>query len=306
MAGPGPPATIDCAIIGAGPAGLTAAIYLARFRRAVRLFDTGESRAALIPITHNFPGFPMGISGVDLLGRLRAQSSRYGVRIEPNRVNSVSNVDGVFILRVAGEWIAASAVILATGVKDLKPNIPGWREATLSGTVRWCPICDGYEGTDQTLALLSSAQDGYRHAMFLRTYTRHLTLVTEPGGKSLSDEQRRELNEVGVRVLDEPIVRMSASAADGVLIEVAGGEPLHFDAVYPMNGCEPRVELLQGLNAKTDENGALWVDGHQHTSIPGLYAAGDVVHALNQMSVGAAHAATAATAVHHGLPKNYR
>ena len=295
---------IDCAIIGAGPAGLTAAVYLARFRRTVRIFDSGESRAALIPISHNFPGFPLGISGVDLLARLKAQGQRHGIDVEQLRVNALLKHHDGFVLEVGDRRVQASAVILATGVEDLKPALPAWKEATLSAGVRWCPICDGYEAMDQAVGLLARAKDGYRHALFLRTYTKNLTLLVEPGGESLDQAQRQVLLELGIRIVEEPILRMRA--AKGVQVDIAGGKILMFDALYPMIGCAPRIELLDKLGTRTDENGLLWVDEHQRTSVPGLYAAGDVVHALNQMSVGTAHAATAATAVHHSLPKNYR
>ena len=105
----------DCAIIGAGPAGLTAAIYLTRFRRSVRLFDAGESRAALIPTTHNYPGFPFGISGVDLLDRLRGQAARYDVHVEELTVQSLAVTEGMFRLTVRGETVSAATVILCDG-----------------------------------------------------------------------------------------------------------------------------------------------------------------------------------------------
>lgn len=299
-----PKSQIDCAIVGAGPAGLTAAVYLARFRRKLRIFDAGESRAALIPVSHNYPGFPSGISGADLLARLREQCRRYGVEVEMRRIESIGQCDGAFALHGNDLSVFASTVILATGVEDLKPDLPGWREATLSTAVRWCPVCDGFEGTDQSIALLAGADDGFRHALFLRTYTRNVTLLVQPGGRALTSDQRLELDRLGIRVIEQAITRMRAAA--DVKIDVGNGGTLTFDALYPMVGCSPRTELLKGLNPKNDANDMLWVDEHQCTSIHGLYAAGDVVHALNQMTVGTAHAATAATAVHHGLPRNYR
>jgi len=297
-------ALVDCAIVGAGPAGLTAAVYLARFRRTVRIFDTGESRAALIPVSHNYPGFPMGISGTELLARLRDQCGRYGITVEPVRVKALSYDENGFALQTNDRSAVARTVILATGVEDLKPDIVAWEEATLSTAVRWCPICDGFEGTDQSIALLAGAEDGFRHAVFLRTYTDRLTLLVRPGGPGLTSHQRQELNQLKVRVVEESIRHIHALA--GIQVDLESGESLSFDALYPMVGCSPRTELLKNLATRSDENGMLWVDEHQCTSIPGLYAAGDVVHALNQMTVGAAHAATAATAVHRRLPPNYR
>jgi thioredoxin reductase (NADPH) len=300
---------VDCVIVGAGPAGLTAAIYLARFRRDIRVFDAGQSRAALIPISHNFPGFPEGITGRDLLNRLHKQARHFGVHVRQTRVSSIARDDSGFRVRLGDEFISASTVLLAAGVEDLKVenlNTDGldWDAATRSGVIRWCPICDGYEGTDQSLGLISNAQDGYKHALFLRTYTKRLTLLLRQGGEPLSVEQRRHLDEAMIGVLNQPIIAIRVQTA-GVAVEV-DGETLLFDALYPMVGCSPRVQLVDHWNPVKDCNGVLQVDEHQQTSIARLYAAGDVVHALNQMSVGTAHATTAATAIHNLLPRNYR
>jgi thioredoxin reductase (NADPH) len=296
----------DCAVIGGGPAGLTAAIYLARFRRRVCLIDAGESRAALIPISHNYPGFPEGIAGIELLDRLRKQLSHYEVCVQAATVRSMSKGSGHFVLDMDGQKLSASTVILATGVVDQKPDLPNWREATRSGAVRWCPICDGYEASDQHIALLANAQDGYKHALFLRTYTSRITLLVQGNGKSMDADQRGHLADAGIRVVTDSIVDIQTAPDHGVMIEIGSGVKLQFDTLYPMVGCAPRIELLKTIEVRTDENQLLWVDEHQCTSVPGLYAAGDVVHALNQMSVGTAHATTAATAAHHALPKNYR
>jgi thioredoxin reductase (NADPH) len=300
---------VDCVIIGAGPAGLTAAIYLARFRRRIRVFDAGQSRAALIPVSHNFPGFPAGIAGSDLLSRLGRQAGHYGVDVRRAWVTAISHGGAGFAVQAGSERLETSTVLLASGVEDskiqdVKMDILDWNAATRSGVIRWCPICDGYEGTDQSLGLISTAQDGYKHAMFLRTYTRRLTLLLRPGGEPLSGEQERHLAEATVRVLTHPITGIR-TLAPGIAVDLAG-ETLQFDAVYPMVGCAPRVQLVDHWQPAKDANGVLRVDEHQQTSIPRLYAAGDVVHALNQMSVGTAHATAAATAIHNSLPRNFR
>src|SRR5687767_5278393 len=115
---------MDCLIIGGGPAGLTAAIYLARYRRDILLVDDGQSRARLIPESHNYPGFT-GISGLDLLEALRTQAERYGARMRQLRVDGLQReVDGTFVARVGAETIGASRVLLATGIVDEAPELP--------------------------------------------------------------------------------------------------------------------------------------------------------------------------------------
>ena len=111
----------DCIIIGAGPAGLTAAIYLARYHLAIGLIDSGSSRAALIPCTHNHAGYPGGISGVDLLARMRRQAEEFGARIEPGEVTRIVPDGDGFVVEVGGAALQARTVLLATGVVNLRP-----------------------------------------------------------------------------------------------------------------------------------------------------------------------------------------
>src|SRR3954470_17333930 len=116
---------IDCLIIGGGPAGLTAAVYLARYRRRVVLVDEGESRAALIPKTRNYPGFADGIEGSSLLNRLRRQAETYAVSFTAGRVETLVKDGDHFMARTGGSTHRASRVILATGLKDTAPPMPG-------------------------------------------------------------------------------------------------------------------------------------------------------------------------------------
>lgn len=285
---------------------MTAAIYLARYRRRILLVDAGQSRAALIPITHNYPGFPQGISGTGLLTRLRKQAARYDVHVRLGTVKALSRRDGVFIADIDDDPVVAATVVLASGVLDKRPEIADLREATLSGCVRWCPICDGYEVIDHDVALLASAAKGFEHALFLRTYTRRLTLFVQPGGDALDSEERRELERSGVRLIEEPVAQIRRLGERRIALRLASGEELSFDTLYPMLGCKPRTELAQGLGVRIGSDDELSVDADQRTSVAGLYAAGDVVNALNQMSVGVAHAAIAATAIHNDLQDSYR
>src|SRR5918999_1674457 len=144
---------LDCLIIGGGPAGLTAANYLARFRRNAVLVDDGESRARLIAETHNFPGF-LGISGVDLLATLREQAEENGARLQAGRVEEVHKANGAFIARVGNAEIHAKRLLLATGIVDESPDLAGLKDAIYRGALRFCPICDGFEAVDKRIAVL--------------------------------------------------------------------------------------------------------------------------------------------------------
>jgi thioredoxin reductase (NADPH) len=297
--------TLDCLVIGAGPAGLTAAIYLARYRRDFLVLDGGPSRAALIPLTHNFPAWPQGVSGEKLLARLREQAQTHGARIEEARVESLQR-DGDAFVATAGErkWRAAH-VILATGIVDRHPDWPGLREATLQGLLRWCPICDGFEMLDKDIALVTAAASGLAHARFLRTYSRNVTLVALSDQEGLDAGGVAELEGAGIELEARPLVGFEARGRR-VALRFADGTDREFDAVYPMLGCKVQGELATQLGAQCNEIGDLLVDARQCTSIDGLYAIGDVVSDINQISVGTGHAAIAATAIHNRLARNFR
>jgi thioredoxin reductase (NADPH) len=145
---------VDCLIVGGGPAGLTAAIYLARFRRSVVLVDSGSSRAVLIASTHNYPGFATGIAGDRLLEELRTQAARYGAVLEPGTIESLEPAENGLRARLDVRAIAARKVLLATGIVDEKPALPSLPEFIYRGGVRFCPICDGYEAMDKRIAVV--------------------------------------------------------------------------------------------------------------------------------------------------------
>lgn len=178
--------------------------------------------------------------------------------------------------------------------------------ATLAGLIRWCPICDAYEAMDKEIGMIATPKDAVAHALFLRTYTSRLTLMVEPGDEQLTADDRRRLNEAGIRLRESPITQLQRVGKQHVCATFSSGVELQFDFVYPMLGVDAQSALAISLGAKCDEQGELIVDKQQATTVPGLYAAGDIVRALNQMSVGMAHAALAATAIHNSQGENPR
>ena len=398
-------------IVGAGPAGLTAATYLGRFLRRVLVADGGETRADWIPLSHNMPGFPAGISGPHIVSRLREQAEEYGAVIEAGCVEGLRAVEGGFVARLNGRDLTVRAVLLATGVVDHHPDLPGVERAVQRALVRICPICDGYEARGKAVAVIAKDDMGMREAAFLRTYSDRVTLIhigppgdlTErdalarlgvalvetlrvveggfvaslngrdlkvravllatgvvdhhpdlPGveravqralvricpicdgyeardkavaviGKddmgmreaaflrTYSDRvtlihigppgdltERDALARLGVALVETPIDTVELEG-DRVTALSWGGGKATFDLVYSALGTSPNASLADGLGARTGDDGRMIVDTHQLTSIPGLYAAGDVVRGLNQIAVANAEAAVAATAIHNAL-----
>lgn len=297
---------MDCLIIGGGPAGLITATYLARYRRNVKLIDAGSSRASLIPTSHNYPGFPDGISGEEILARLRAQAQRHGVEITAGVVDRLrKGDDGSFIGNYGADSVQAAAVVLATGVVDVEPELPNLKDAIKQGYVRHCPICDGYEVIDQKVAVIGYGEHLFKEALFIRNYTADLTLFSLGRAIELTDAQCQQLFAQGIEVIEEPIAEVFIEGTRISALRGAEDKMYRFDTLYSALGTRVRSELARELGVDCDEQGDLLVDLKRlQTSIPGLYAAGDVVNGLNQISVAAGHAAVAATSIHHKLSKD--
>jgi thioredoxin reductase (NADPH) len=295
---------LDCMIIGGGPAGLTAGIYLARYLRGIVVVDDGKSRAGFITDSHNYPGFT--VSGPELLANLRQQAKRYGAALQTGRVEALSHDnDGVFMAQAAGKSWRARTILLATGIVDESPAIPGLEDAIYRGSLRFCPICDAYEAIDKRIGVLGHARSAYTKALFLRTYSRHVVLLALDDPREMSEECRRALRDAQVDIPDEPAIDVERNG-EKISAVLRGGKRIEFDVLYPALGCEVRSELATALGAHCDDKGALRVDDKQRTSIAGLYAAGDVVSDLHQISVATGHAAIAATQIHNSLPPNFR
>ena len=296
-------APLDCLIVGAGPAGLTAATYLARFHRSLGMVDAGKSRARWIPTSHNCPGFPFGVAGPDLLAKLRAQAVEFGVSIEAATIGRLEREGDCFIATADdGRRWRARHVLLATGVVDVMPAIEGLEAGIARNAIRLCAVCDGYEASDDRIAVLAPADEAIRHALFLRTFSSHLTAVcSEPGEPS--PECARLAAEAAVCVLP-PAVAMRCTDA-GCEVETEAGTQC-FDTLYPVLGSAVQSGLGAMLGAELNDKGEFQVDARMHTSVDGLYAIGDVVDGLNQISVAVGHAAIAATAIHNRLPRNFR
>jgi thioredoxin reductase (NADPH) len=292
--------TLDCTIIGGGPAGLSAAIYLARFRRSVALIDDGNSRAALIPLSHNYPGFPDGIAGKELLERLRTQAAHHGVQIRKASATRLQKLEsGEFLTLLGSEALRSRTVLLATGLRDVEPEMPELRKAIEQGHIRYCPICDGYEAIGKKVGVIGHGNHCVREAAFIRHFTDDLTVLTLD--TPLCEEDRQQLQEKNIRVIEEPIAEIAMEGGKIKALRMLSGLAHSFDTIYSMLGVKVRSELARALGAKCDEDGNLVVDAHLQTSIPGLYAAGDVVSGLNQISVATGHAAIATTAIHNRL-----
>jgi len=293
---------IDCLIVGGGPGGLTAALYLARFRRSCLVVDAGSSRASWIPRSHNYPGFPPGINGNELLARLREQASGYGARLEHGRIEQIEPHAEGFSARYGDSICVTRRIILATGIEDTLPDMPDVAQAIGDGKVRLCAICDGYEVDGHNVAVYGEAENAISHAVFLRTFTDRVTVVVH-GEPNACDQAIALAEHYAIRVISDRVESLHPCET-GIELLTCGGERHHFDIIYPSLGARFRSELAVQLGLDCDECGGIWADDHLQTSMRGLYAIGDVTMGLKQISVAIGQAAQAATAVHNSLEAN--
>lgn len=289
---------LDCLVIGGGVAGLTAATYLARYRRTIAVFDGGKSRATLIPTTHNCPGFPGGVDGPDLLGRMLQQARCYGVTPVAANIEQLAKAGDGFLAAYDGGQVLARNVLIATGLDDTQPPMERHDQAVADGLVRYCPVCDGYEAIDTRIAVLGRGKDAFAKATFLRSYSASVTIVSE--AMALDGVAPDELAAAGIAHRGG-LARLERDG-ERMAVHFAGGDVLQFDCLYPSLGCQTGAALAVGLGAQVTNAGCLEVDAYQCTNVPGLYAAGDVVSDLHQIAVATGHAAIAATRIHKCLP----
>ena len=297
---------LDCLVVGGGPAGLTAALYLARFKRRFLVVDEGAPRAAWIPTSHNIPFFAEGIPGPEILTRQRAHAGRYGVDVVVGRVAGLGKPPGGHFEAEVEEkgggarQVRARRVLLATGAVDTEPELPDLPDAVRRGLVRYCPICDGYEARDRRIAVIGHGAHGLGEAAFVaRTYSDDVTLLTLGRRLELGPEQREVAERHRIKVVEEPVAALEVQGDRIAAVRTGGGAEHRFDALYSALGLEYRTGLALALGAEHDTRGALIVDDHNQTTVKGLYAAGAVVRGLDQIVVAMGHAAIAATAIHN-------
>src|ERR1044072_8648165 len=294
----------DCLVIGGGPAGLTAAIYLARFHLKLKVIDAGGSRAAWIPCTRNHAGFPDGVSGAEQVARVKAQAQRYGAAIETERVTRLDTVEGGFCAAWGSGSATARTGLLATGTRNARPPMgEGLHDEALArGLIRYCPICDGYEVTDKKLGVIGSGAHGVAEALFLRSFSADITLIAPDRAHDVAAEDQAALAALGIATVDGPCHAVAA-LADAIVVDTPHGHHT-FDSVYPALGSDVHNELAGQIGvALSAETGCILIDAHQRTNVTGAYAAGDVVLGRDQITHPKGEGGGAATTIRNDLAR---
>jgi thioredoxin reductase (NADPH) len=288
-------------IVGAGPAGLSAAIYMGRFRRRTLVLDDANGRWSYGQRNENYLGFPHGVSARRLQRLGRAQGARFGVRFEAASVRRVGRTAAGFVLHTSAGRRRARTVIWAAGVQDRWPDFPQARRL-VGRRLFWCIVCDGWRARDCSVLLLADSASDAKTALQFLTYTRKVTFLYGRSARRMSQAVCRRLSEAGLDVLEGRVksVRVRGQAAASVTL--ADGRRLRAYYLFSLLGQVAKTEPLRGLSLPLSPLGHVRVDDKSRTRLPGFFAAGDVTdkHA-HQIAAAVHEGAAAAMAANHAL-----
>jgi thioredoxin reductase len=292
----------DVVIVGAGPAGLSAALMLGRCRRSVLIVDHGKNRNASSHALHGFLTRD-GTPPAEFLRLAREELGRYDtVELRSDEVvGAECRDDGFCVTLASGEVIPSRKLLLATGVVDNLPEIPGFREL-YGRSVFHCPYCDGWELRDKPMTIYGRGERGYGLALELTAWSRDLVLCTD-GPSEIDAEALDRLTRNGIRVCEDRVARLEGS--DGVLTQIvfADGSSLDCRALFFTTGQYQRSDLLMKLGCEFNEKGTVSTGKYETTHLPGLFVAGDASRAVQWVVVAAAEGAEAAFAINTDLLK---
>jgi thioredoxin reductase len=290
----------DCIIVGAGPAGLSAALMLGRCRRRVLVCDTGEPRNARSKALHNYLTRD-GITPLEFLRLARKEVEEYPtVEFLPSEVKDARRAsDGFTVVLADRTELGTRKLLLATGVVDDLPDIDGLRP--LYGTsVHHCPYCDGWEWRDQPIAIFGRGEEGSALALALTVWSDDLVLCID-GPNGLTSAQREQLERGGVKVREDEVVRLEGQRGWLSRIIFAEGEPLPRRAFFLSSAQHQRSDLALRLGCRFTEKGAVNTGSCEATDVPGLYVAGDASKDAQFVVVAAAEGAEAGMAINKAL-----
>lgn len=322
----------DVAIVGGGPAGLTAALWLGRYLHSVVLIDSGDPRNWETRGVNGFPGHP-GIRPAELRGRTRDECREYGVELVDGFVGRVKRDDGDFIVeydpmqetkaredqrgsgaprtpsdnapRPETKAVRARRLVLAFGLRDEWPRVPGLRQV-YGSAAHVCPDCDGYDTRDKKVVVIASGRKAAGMALNLTTWTRDIVICTNGRPPDLDADQCRKLDALNIPVLSARIDRIVPQGDRIYSIELEGGMQLDCDHSFFALSQRPADDLGAQLDCERDDEGQIVVDAQQRTSIKHVWAAGDITPGPQLAVVAAAAGAVAALSIHKHLVPNER
>ncbi|HEY0528651.1 MAG TPA: NAD(P)/FAD-dependent oxidoreductase [Gemmatimonadaceae bacterium] len=291
----------DVAVVGGGPAGLTAAIWLARYLHGVVVVDSGDPRNWETRGINGFLSRP-GIRPPELRALGREECVKYGVEFVSGIVDEAINDTGeLFAICIrGGTTIEARRILLAIGIKDVWPQIPGL-DKCYGDTVHVCPDCDGYEARDKKTVVIGVGRKAVGMALALTTWTREIVICTNGEKPDMDQALLDQLKALNIPVLDAPIQCVVAKESEISGLDLQGGMSLDCERLFFAIGQYPSDDLGAQLGCKRDELGRLVIDDRNHTSVLNVYAAGDIAPGPQMAIVAAASGAVAALAIHASL-----
>jgi len=294
-------ATWEVVVVGAGLAGLSAAIYLGRAKRRTLLIDAGGSLAVWEPDVQNYLGFPNGVSGEDLLKRGREQAARYEAEFTEDRIKEIRRQDGLFVLKGKTVIYYAQRVLLATGLFHLPPEIPRVKEC-LGHSMFFCKDCDGFRVQGKRIAIVGHNNEAVEYALGMLLYTACVVIVTNGKPPGWDEEHARWIKEYEIPFYTTSIVDVE-TLEQGMIGKLVfkTGPGVVVDALFTTRGDIFHNDLAISLGAELDEDEQVKVDHCMRTTVPGLYAAGCVTPANCQMTIDAGQGAAAAQAINRDL-----
>ena len=289
----------DAIIIGGGPAGLTCAIFLGRYRRPVLVVDGGHPRNYATEGIHGFLGHH-GIPPSELLSRGRAEAEVSGVEFRTGQVPKIEKVGDLFEVH-AGETLRGRRIVLAYGVRDTLPDIPEV-ERYYGKTIHHCPDCDGYESRDQRIGVIGWGKSSVALALKLLQWSDDVVVFTHGHDREWDDEEQSKLLAEQVGVKDEPIVALVGTDSTLEAAVLSTGERVAVQRIFFNINVERSATLAEDLGCEVDpEKPNVTVDEHKKTTVEGVYAIGDLVAGSQLAITAAADGAIAAIAINNSL-----
>ena len=290
----------DTIIIGGGPAGLTCAIFLARYRRPVLVVDEGRPRNYATHGIHGFLG-QHGIEPAELLERGRAEARESGAELRKGRVTKIEKVGDTFEVAVDRDTVRGRRVVLAYGVRDTLPDIPEI-ESYYGSTVHHCPDCDGYEARDQRIGVIGWGKKVAGLALKLLQWSDDVVVFTHGHAREWDEEQHSKLLAEQIDVKDERIVALDGEEGAVRYAVLDTGERVSVQRLFFTIKVERSCTLAEDLGCQVaDETPDVIVDEHRKTTVEGVWAVGDLVAGAQLAITAAADGAIAAIAINKSL-----
>lgn len=289
----------DVIIVGAGPAGLNAALVLGRSRRSVLLCDNGKPRNRRAISMHGYLTRD-GMNPKEFLNIGCGEIARYGVEKRSMEIIYAGRLNNHFEVQNSdGEKYFGRKILLATGVKDNLPEIDGI-EDFYGVSVHHCPYCDGWEERDKKIAVYAKGKAAYALSLSLKTWSDNIILCTD-GYSRLSSEGKIKLSAAGIPVYYNKIIRLGGSEGRLKTIEFDNGQSVECDSLFFSTGHSQRSPIAEQLGCKFASNHHIITNKKMQTNIPGVFAAGDMVKDMSFVIVAAAEGTKAAVAINMEL-----